>query len=388
MRSVRSIHKLRVAAIGFVVALMLAVLAPVAGAVPAPCRVTNLSTMGVYTGTGSNLQTAIDAAQRGTKLRVRGVCVGNFTIDRNLRLIGLPTSAYPTPTLNGNAAGTVLTVDASTVVQLKDLTITNGATPPDDPALGGGIINQGTLILRGSSSVTATKRGRGIFNYGVLTMNGSSSVSGNTATVYSAGIVNWGGTLMLNGSSSVSGNTGQGILNESGTITMNDSSSVSGNNSGVYGEGGGIYLGDGALTMNDSSSVSGNTASFGGGIDSWGIVVLNDSSSVSGNIARTPSEDGAFAGGIWNGGTLNMNDSSSVSGNIVSNAYRSGGGGIYGGGTTILNGSASVTGNTASSHGGGIVGNVDACNGPGSFWTGAISPNNPDDPPTPTLIAC
>lgn len=387
MGSRRSVHLLRVASIAFVVALVLAILVPVAGAAPAPCRVTNNSTMLVYEGTGSNLQTAIDQAQRGAKLRVRGLCVGNFTIDRNLKLIGWPTPAYPTPTLNGNAAGTVLTVNPDSLVQLRDLAITNGAAPTDAPWSGGGIVNHGTLTLRGSSSVTASTRGRGIYNYGTLTLNGSSSVSGNVACLDCGGIVNWGGTVTLNGWSSVSGNSGQGILNESGRLTMNDTSSVRANDSGVYGEGGGIYLGDGALTMNDSSSVTGNTASFGGGIDSWGTVILNDSSSVSGNTARTPSEDGAFAGGIWNGGSLTMNDSSSVSGNIVTNPYRGLGGGIYGG-TVTLSGSASVTGNTASSRGGGILGSVNACSGPAVFWTGAISPNTPDDPPTPTLIAC
>jgi hypothetical protein len=48
-------------------------------------------------------------------------------------------AAYPIPTLNGNAAGTVLTVGVGSVVQLKDLTITNGLADVG-ARTGGGIL--------------------------------------------------------------------------------------------------------------------------------------------------------------------------------------------------------------------------------------------------------
>jgi hypothetical protein len=64
------------------------------------------------------------------------------------------------------------------------------------------------------------------------------------------------------------------------------------------------------------------------------------------------------------------------------------GGGISNDGTLTLDGSSSVPGNTATFSGGGIknaiTGTLNAC----ATRTGVISPNNPDDPPTPTVIAC
>jgi predicted outer membrane repeat protein len=299
------------------VAGMLAVLAPSAGATAgAPCRVTNLSTGQVYTGTGSNLETAIDAAMPGTKLRIRGLCVGNYLIAKNLKLIGWPTAAYPTPTLDGNASGTVLTVNAGSV-RLRDLTITNAG--------GGGILNDGTLFLDGSSSVsgnTAENNGGGIYNNGTLTLNGSSSVSGNT-----------------------NGGTGGGILSF-GTVTLNGTTRVSGNSSE---NGGGVFVGEGGiLTMNDFSSVSGNIATRGGGgISSAGTITMNDFSSVSGNTSYRPCCDrwAGSGGGIENyTGTLTMNDSSSVAGNTADAE----GGGIYDYyGPFTMNDSSSVTGNRA-----------------------------------------
>jgi len=53
---------------------------------------------------------------------------------------------------------------------------------------------------------------------------------------------------------------------------------------------------------------------------------------------------------------------------------------------------SSVTVNTATTAGRGIYNYaaiLNACDGTGvDEWTGAISPNTPDDPPTPTLITC
>jgi hypothetical protein len=85
-------------------------------------------------------------------------------------------------------------------------------------------------------------------------------------------------------------------------------------------------------------------------------------------------------------GNINLNGSSAMTGNTAV-----AGGGIeneYG--TVTLNGSSSVTYNTGTvGTGGGIrsvgTGNtVNAC----TTWTGAISPNTPDDPPPLTTVSC
>jgi len=84
-----------------------------------------------------------------------------------------------------------------------------------------------------------------------------------------------------------------------------------------------------------------------------------------------------------------LQGSSSITGNNATS-----GGGIYNRGTVTLQGSSSITGNNATSGGGGIYnynydGTVRACNSSGvNEWTGAISPNTPDDPPTITSITC
>lgn len=124
--------------------------------------------------------------------------------------------------------------------------------------------------------------------------------------------------------------------------------------------------------------MSGNHAAYGGGITSYGTVTLNDSARVIGNTATL---DG---GGIyWAGAILTLNDSAQVAGNVAAGS----GAGIYQfGGTLSMGGTSQVTGNTAGVTGGGIYefGTFYRC----TTWTGAISPNTPDDPPTPTPITC
>ena len=120
--------------------------------------------------------------------------------------------------------------------------------------------------------------------------------------------------------------------------------------------------------MNDSSSVSGNTAiANGGGILNIGRMTMNDSSSVSGNTADGDNDRAGAGGGIWSGSE------------DFPHYF-----------TVTLKGSSSVTGNVAAG-GGGVSMNstINACDNTGvDEWTGAISPNSPDDPPPVNLITC
>jgi hypothetical protein len=355
-----------------------AVVVPIAGAAPgAPCRVTNLTTQQVYTGKGQNLQTAINqAALIRTELRVRGVCVGSFFIAKKLTLTGHSTAAFPTPTLDGNASGTVLTVSGTAgpgSVTLRNLTITNGSAAE----AGGGIRNTGRVILEEGSSVTgntAAFRGGGIYNTHILTVRDSSSVAENTAL----------------GEGAANRGEGGGIFSAGGSLTLNGRSTVSGNISQV---GGGIFSMDGAATMNGRSSVYGNeviiVAAAGGIYNFNGTFTMNDSSSVKRNIATRFETITTQGGGIYNdSATLILTDSSAVSGNTSFDF----GGGIFNihNATIFLDGSSAVTRNTAGDAGGGILNHFE---GPGTIfacdtWTGAISPNTPDDPPALTPIAC
>ncbi|MFF7126127.1 hypothetical protein [Streptomyces sp. NPDC008240] len=240
------------------------------------------------------LQPAINAASPGSTLQVRGTCVGNFTIDKNLTLTGVQGAV-----LDGNHTGSVVTVTNGAQARLVAFTITDGHN-----FNGGGVlnINGGTTTLdrttvTGNSSVFT---GGGIFNDGTskLTLT-NSTVQHNTA-VSTGGIDNRGtarltrSTVRDNTSSSDSG----GIYN-GGSLTLN-LSTVSGNTATSPG-GGGIFN-DGTLTMT-RSTVRGNTADFGGGIYNRNAATLT-LSSVVGNTANGGPGSG---GGIFNsGGTVTL----------------------------------------------------------------------------------
>jgi hypothetical protein len=267
--------------------------APAASAAPA-CQVINKATHASY----GDLQPAVSAAAPGATLLVRGTCTGNYTIGANLTLAGQRPDEWPAPTLDGNHAGTVLTVTGGTVT-ITSLTITNGAAAGLGGSFGGGIDNNGgTVILR------------------------HSHVTGNTADGSGGGIDNNGGTVILR-HSRVTGNTAGGF-------------------------GGGIYNTNASdsVTLTDSS-VTGNTAGDGGGIFNFGSVTLTDSS-----VRRNTAQSG---GGIFNNGSVTLKYSS-VTGNTATGF---GGGGITNNGSVTLKYS-SVTGNTTTGDGGGILNDVSA----------------------------
>jgi len=217
-----------VATLALIATVLLAAAPPAGAAGKKTCWVKNTTLAKSYgPATGSVLQDAIDNASSGNDLEVRGRCIGNFTIHQALTLVGVAKNGYPVATLDGNLAGSVLSVYST--VTLTDLTITNGLGTD-----GGGIFNDdgGTLTMNGSSSVSsnaADDDGGGIYNAGTLTMNDSSSVNGNTAANYGGGVFNTG-TLTMNGSSSVSGNTagldGGGIFNCSSLVGASDGGNV------------------------------------------------------------------------------------------------------------------------------------------------------------------
>ncbi len=264
----------------YLVTVFLTISAAFAAVAPAvangTCRARNL-TQG--TPSMSALQAAIDAADSGDTIQVKGVCVGNFSIGRDLNLIGESTRRHPKPVLDASGRGRVLVVNGD--VALTNLVITGGNATTGG---GGGIYHgDGHLVLNDSVVLgNAAERGGGILTWADITMTGRTLVRGNTATI-----------------------DGGGIYNEYAVIHMYDSSSVRGNRAGT--EGGGIVTGEN-IFMHDSSSVRGNRASIGGGVVSYAYFTMYDSSSVRGNRAD-------FGGGIWNKDGLRMFGSSTITGN-------------------------------------------------------------------------
>jgi predicted outer membrane repeat protein len=289
----------------------------------------------------------IRTAVRDDVIAVKSVCVGNFTIAKNLTLIGRPTAGLPWGVLNANGHGQVLVVPRAKVT-LKNLKITGGAVSRWH--LGAGITTAARL-LRLKDTVVDGNTGAGIYNTGTLTLNGSSIISHNSkAGIHQDGYVApIGASLTMNGTSTITGNSGYGIFSYYAHTTLNDASSVSGNVADVFTA---VYNWEGTLTLNDAASVANNIGTLAA-IDNAATLTMNGSSSVRGNVNTI-----WRGGGIYNGSTghTTLNDSSSVTGN---SSVRSGGG-IASDGVITMNGSSSITGNTAdaddngSGNGGGL----------------------------------
>jgi hypothetical protein len=273
---------------------------PAAAASPTACRVKNLDT-GV---TKYSLLKAHDAAKKGHRLTVRGVCAGPTTISKSLTITGIRTRSSGKPILDGKLSGSVVTVrgpsgSSPIKVTMKSLTVRNGAT---DWA-GGGILNEGHLVLRDVvvRANTAANPGGGVASIirGTLTLNGSSSIRGNHSGTSGGGVASTG-TFILNGSSSIKDNTA------------------------AFGSGG-VFNSEGTLTMNGSSTIEGNAALFSGGVSNQGTLVMKDSSSIRANTADN------YAGGVGNEGLLKMRGSASITANVTTGP----GGGVYNDGGTL-----------------------------------------------------
>lgn len=240
----------------------------------APCVVTN--TTADPDVTYVSLQEAVDAATSGDRLTVRNVCVGITTIDRDLAIVGIRQQWQPLPVLDGDAAGSVVTVEADATVMIRSLRITDGSGEPcgSDCTTGGGISNHGKVTLDGVVVAGNTARdGGGIYSTGTTILTGTSSVHHNAAR-RAGGIYNHLGRLTLKGYSSVHHNTatanGSGIY-AAGRTTLSGHASVHHNTSGTGPGSGAIEipaLGQ-AFTMKRHSSVTANTGGPGGG----GVVV-------------------------------------------------------------------------------------------------------------------
>ena len=100
---------------------------------------------------------------------------GALTVDKNLTISG-PTSG--SLTIDGNASSEVFSIQSGTVVEISNLTITNGSN-----SAGGGIVNIGTLTLRNvtlTGNTASNGEGGAILNVGSVTI-ANSTISGNTA---------------------------------------------------------------------------------------------------------------------------------------------------------------------------------------------------------------
>jgi hypothetical protein len=292
---------------------MLVVLAPTAVGAPPSCAVSDTRTHKGY----SSLQGAVNAAKAGDTLEVKGTCVGNTSVDRNVTLNGVTNNAFPgTPTLDGGGAGTVLHVTNGTTT-VDGLKITNGVASVES-------VEGNGCCVGGGIAVSGDTAGARLVN---------SLVTGNAASVFGGGIdVDDGALTLVN--STVTGNTSDssgGIDSDFGTITL-IGSTVSNNTvaggtacQGVGSCAGGIWNFGGTLTLIDST-VSGNTATRrGGGIVNQtptggptAVLTLSGTSAITNNHAISdPTVN--LGGGIWIRGGATVSATADWTGSVSGN---------------------------------------------------------------------
>ena len=320
--------------------------------------------------TYASVQAALDASSAGVKLRVSGTCVGPTVVSKDAAISG-PAGNGPGATLDGGGGAassfdSVLTIAAGVTVTVDRLRLTNGYNISG----GGGIRNEGTLVLRRSIVVDNTSdTGGGVANYSDATI--LDSVIDHNGTRLGGNVYNEG-TLVIRDStlSRGGGRFGNGLYN-AGTAVLADSRVID-DDLALPLFGGGIEN-HGDLTLR-RSTISGNTSVFGGGLLNTGTARL---------IGSTVTDNsGTAGGGVINGPAFEAGSGlerlilidSDVMGNTANN-----GGGVYNKGQVLVDSRSRVGGNTATSGpGGGIY------NEPGATVTGIgdatfTPPNTPDD---------
>lgn len=259
--------------------------------------------------------------------------------------------------IDGDRLDRVLHIHSGSTVEIHGIRITHGKTPDGYPGglriWGGGIRNEGTLLLSHSSVVSNTTgegreayvdggHGGGLYNDGALTLDHASIVDN---------VAGSGGEYSFHGGYGGKGGSGGGIYNDGTLLSL--SSIVIGNRAGdggIGGEGGdggaggGIYN-SGTLDVADST-IDGNTA--GHGADGWWL-----------------GGTGGLGGGIYSSSTLTISNSI-----VISNTCGSGGGGNAGyaafgghGGGIYSDGTAMVT-NTV------VLNNITGQGGGGDYASG------------------
>jgi cysteine-rich repeat protein len=272
-----------------------------------------------------------------------GVYAERISLGRAVTVVGV--GSLP-PILDGEAGGTVVSVEMGTTATLRRLVIRNGRAEN-----GAGVRNQGTLVLDGVTVLESTAagelpRGGGIANLGGALTLISSEVTRNhvektgaPGLSQGAGIFSDGGTVRIDGGSAIVANDivqagqagqsarGAGIAAAEAAITITGESAVRGNlidldglpNGGASAAGAGLYLQGGSLTVNAGSLVEDNSASAkgteagggGGGVSAIGGGLVTDATVITfdtamlrnnkvvatGNVSASASGGGARLGG-------------------------------------------------------------------------------------------
>ncbi|KAA3662724.1 MAG: hypothetical protein DWQ04_12650, partial [Chloroflexi bacterium] len=269
-----------------------------------------------------SLQQAIDLANDGDTILVRGTCYGvnthqnsgaedvtqNTFISKNLTING---SWSGIATLDAMGKGRVVYIDSGTMVTLTKMVLTNGdAAGAGVNSNGGGLYNTGTLILDQVDVFSNTaSSGGGIYNTAVITLD-NSTIEENVATDDGAGLYNNIGTgfaQIINETmfqKNIASRNGGAIYQNSGELTLD------GNNlyeNTADNQGGAIYLNSGSAIAIQNNFIIRNNATSGGAVfnNNTNAKILHNT--LYNNTAT--SSDGA--------GIYSQNDSLVIRNNIV-----------------------------------------------------------------------
>jgi hypothetical protein len=309
----------------------------------------------------SDVQAAIDAAEPGDTLWIRGTCYHTtLSIDKSLTLTGQDIPGFEPPTIDANRKGSVVHISGDVEVEINSLSLTGGGNYRQPADFGGAVRNDvGTLTLNDVTiSHNIARWGGGVFNAGGDVAINDSTIELNLARQGEGGggIYTMGGTLTLRASrvadNDAAGAWGGGIYagttnpntgtyDSTGTVVLSDTT-IQGNTSSDRGGGIAFRSSKGSLTLTDTT-VQGNEAyRTGGGIYTSGPTTLTRTT------IRNNTATADVGGGVANlGGPLTLIDST-VEGNHAPD-----GGGIHVGGSVTLAGTSTLASNLAERYGGG-----------------------------------
>jgi parallel beta helix pectate lyase-like protein len=233
---------------------------------------------------------AVGQAASGDTINIGpGIYIENLTLSKQLILNGTGAT-YADTVIDGNLAGTVITISPGQQINIEKLTIRNGSG-----GNAGGIYNQGALTVMDSAitgnTAVGNTNGGGIRN---------AAVSSNASTTIIRSLI----------SGNTSGGEGGGIANVSYyllTATLNISdSTISNNNATTFGGGIANYSGAGGVANATlvNTTISGNQAfgADGGGIN---IAVLSGSTTSNLNLTNVTITNNSANGGVGGGISTN-----------------------------------------------------------------------------------
>ena len=226
----------------FVVVVMVAAATIAAGALPTSAK--QAKTKGKEQGVGATtclaggesetIQSALNNENCQT-IQLVGNAIETLTIDRNVTITGM--NEEPPPIVGGAPGKTTFTILPGNTVTFEDFHIDGGGSTSVEK--GGGIYNQGTLVLTEMIVRNHTAAdGGGIYNAGTMTIDGG-LIFENTAASEGGGIYNSGTLTLERGASvnsNVAGTDGGGIYNQgtlymcTATVTNNEAPSGTENN--------------------------------------------------------------------------------------------------------------------------------------------------------------